>query len=269
MLCLNAWQSDLAAMTHFFCGEYDVPAELTPVARAWLLTETAFDLRGLGRLSESIRLLRRGVPAHEATGDSWSAADAAGNLCETMMLFGDLDGAREAADRSLRLGEKAVLAAWRTLLAELPTGGGLSSVMSGRGADAVAGLVRGLQDALPEGSIADAPARLAAVLEEIPEGVAVLDRLAEIDPAYKSLIGPLRQSAITLATNYCTLGEVLHKRNELDQSLTAFQRGESLYLCIQPNVSYIHGYRGFHFCDLLLTLRRGRGHRGGQSPCFC
>lgn len=257
VLCLNAWQSDLAAMRHFFLDEYDVPAgELGPVAQAWLLTETAFDLRGLGRLSESIRLLRQGVPAHEATGDTWAAADAAGNLSETTMLYGDLEGAREAAERSLRLGETAVLAAWAAWLEKLQSCDQSAPAALERTTDAVATFVRAFREALPDGSLGEASPRLTSALGELPEHTGILDWLTKLTPAYESLIGRLRQSAVTLATNYCTLAEVLHKQNELEQSLRAFQRGESLYRCVQPSVSYIHGYRGFHFCDLLLTLRR-------------
>jgi tetratricopeptide (TPR) repeat protein len=106
---LGAWGEDLAALTSFFDSCWDRPAPaLDDVAKAWLLTETAFDLRGLGRLSDAIRPLTEGLAAHKANGDWWAACDAVGNLAELLTLWGDLANANSAAKESIELAGKAV-----------------------------------------------------------------------------------------------------------------------------------------------------------------
>jgi len=106
---LGAWGEDLVALTNFFENCWDRPVKtLDKRARAWLLTETAFDLRGIGRLSDAIRPLTDGLAAHKMNEDWWAACDAAGNLSELLTLWGDLARANSAARESIELAKKAV-----------------------------------------------------------------------------------------------------------------------------------------------------------------
>ena len=109
VVSLGAWSEDLVALTSFFEHCWDRPVRaLGRAARAWLLTETAFDLRGLGRLNDAIRPLTDGLAAHKANQDWWAACDAAGNLSELLTLWGDLARASAAAQESIDLARKAI-----------------------------------------------------------------------------------------------------------------------------------------------------------------
>lgn len=106
---LGGWSEDLVALTNFFERPWDRPAkQLNRVARAWLLTETAFDLRGLGRLKDAVAPMKEGLRTHKENEDWWAACDAAGNLSELLTLWGDLSGASAAARESIDLAGKAI-----------------------------------------------------------------------------------------------------------------------------------------------------------------
>jgi tetratricopeptide (TPR) repeat protein len=80
---------------------------LDDLAQARVLTETAFDLRGLGRLEEAISPARAGLNKHLKQ-ERWApAGDAAGNLSELLVTFGDLKQATIDAEQSIELAARA------------------------------------------------------------------------------------------------------------------------------------------------------------------
>ena len=58
----------------------------------------------------------------------------------------------------------------------------------------------------------------------------------------------------TLATNLGTLGEVLHQRGQLDLAKEQFEAAERTLQEAAPGVRFLHALRGYHYCDLLLSL---------------
>lgn len=106
---LGAWSEDLVALAQFFERPWSLPVStLDRSDRATLLTETAFNLRGLSRLSEAFPPLREGLRGHVES-ESWaSACNAAGNLSEMLVLAGNLREAADAATQSIELAEKAI-----------------------------------------------------------------------------------------------------------------------------------------------------------------
>lgn len=120
---LGAFGADLAAVANFFERAWDRPSpELSAAARSWVLSEAAFCLRGVGRLSESLEPMRGGLEMAVELEHWKNAAIAAGNLSELELTLGRLgaavDDATQAvahADRSEDAFERMVT---RTTLAD-------------------------------------------------------------------------------------------------------------------------------------------------------
>jgi len=227
VVSLGAWGEDLVALTNFFESCWDRPAPaLDKRARAWLLTETAFDLRGLGRLSDAVRPLTAGLAEHKANEDWWAACDAAGNLSELLTLWGDLAKANSAANQSIELAVKAV---------KLAVG-----------------------DKANQGSRTahDAAGNLSEVLT-LWGDLAKPDFAANesIESVVKLAVGDkdIAKAAKTLFVNIATLAEVQHQQGLLDSAEKLFRTADRLYAAV-AGVKCIHGARGFHFSDLLLDL---------------
>lgn len=188
VLTLGAYSEDLVALTSFFDHTWDRPvATLDSLSKARLWAETAFDLRGLGRLNEAFVPMRAGLDVHRSQGNWWAACDAAGNLSEMLTLAGDLKGAKEAARDSIDLAHKAVEAA---------------------------------KDAHAE-----------------------------------------ENASRTLSTNIATLADVLHQLGEFDEAEQHFRKAEELFLEAERRyniapllIPYLHALRGYHYCDLLLSM---------------
>jgi tetratricopeptide (TPR) repeat protein len=107
-ITLGAYGLDLAALTNFFDECWDRPvAGLDEQTKAQLFSEAGFDLRGLGRLEESTATQRLGLKHHHATQKWNGAANAAGNLSEALVVFGDLDGAIQSAEQSIDYARRA------------------------------------------------------------------------------------------------------------------------------------------------------------------
>jgi len=100
---LGEWAVDLDLVRRFFAGG-DLEAD--PVLedgskRSILLTEVALDLRELGRPREALGFFDRAIEAGESTGKGHFGATALCRKSETMLGFGDLEGARRAAEEAL------------------------------------------------------------------------------------------------------------------------------------------------------------------------
>ena len=81
-----------------------------------------------------------------------------------------------------------------------------------------------------------------------------------IELSHKALEGAQDEEAqikarSTLSTNLATLGDVLHQRGNLEPAKEQFLAAEQLYREINP-APYLYLLRGYHYCDLLLTLGR-------------
>ena len=105
---LGLWTADLASFSHFFAKAWTHPVpSLDAKAQADLFTESAFSLRGLGRLNESIPVFQAGLSMDKKLA-LWSpAANAAGNLAEVHTLTGDLSQAKADAEESIEFAMKA------------------------------------------------------------------------------------------------------------------------------------------------------------------
>jgi hypothetical protein len=99
---LGAMGADLGAISRFFEEPWSrVSSALTATAQAWMLSEAAFRLRALGRLSEALEPMRAGQ-AHFVRQEDWQGAAASGsNLSELEMALGKIDGAVGDAEQSL------------------------------------------------------------------------------------------------------------------------------------------------------------------------
>lgn len=108
VLGLGAYGADLVALANFFEDPWERPiSNLDDLAQARVLTETSFDLRGLGRLEEAISPGRAGLNNHLKQ-ERWTpAGDAAGNLSELLVTFGDLKQATIDAEQSIELAARA------------------------------------------------------------------------------------------------------------------------------------------------------------------
>lgn len=120
---LGALGAELGALANFFEHAWDRPArELSAGDRAWLLSEAAFDLRAVGRLSEALEPMRAGLDMFVELEHWTNAAIAAGNLSELELTLGRVAAA--VADASMavahadRSGDEDQRMSKRTTLAE-------------------------------------------------------------------------------------------------------------------------------------------------------
>jgi hypothetical protein len=95
---LGAFGTDLGAFACFFEQPWSLPSPgLRERDQAILLGNTAFRLRAVGRLIESLEPLRESVVRIQALADWPQAAVAAGNLSELELTLGEVAGAVEDA----------------------------------------------------------------------------------------------------------------------------------------------------------------------------
>jgi len=182
-IMLNAYGTDLVALSHFFEGDWEhLVSGISKLTAARVSSESAFDLRGLGRLDDAIPLYREAVRLHQELGNTWDACDAAGNLSELLTLYGDLAGAKAAAENSIALSRAAI------------------------------------------------------------EAAAEEERKLE--------------ATVTLSTNIATLADVLHQLAKTAEAEQQFRLAETTYREAAPTMPYLHQLRGYHYCDLLLSLGR-------------
>ena len=105
---LGAFGSDLGAMACFFDQPWQrVSPALTDAARVWLLHQTAFRLRALGRLTEALGLMRVGLDAQIARSDWKAAATCANNLSELDLMLGEVVAAEQDIEQSVTLADRS------------------------------------------------------------------------------------------------------------------------------------------------------------------
>ena len=99
---LGAYGSELGAQACFFEQPWTrLSPAITRGGRAWLLNETAFCLRALGRLTEALEPMRAGMEM-EASKEHWqNAAIGASNLSELELTLGEVAGAVGDAEQSV------------------------------------------------------------------------------------------------------------------------------------------------------------------------
>lgn len=104
---LGATAADLAALSAFFDEPWTTPAAgLSPPAKAWLLSLSAFALRALGRLREAVPPFRAGKNMSVAQRDWGNAASGALNLSELFLVLGDVEDAIAAAREAQTFAER-------------------------------------------------------------------------------------------------------------------------------------------------------------------
>ena len=105
---LGAIGAELAALSGFFDPPWrQLVATLSENAKGFVLNETGFDLRALGRLAEAVEPIHAGLDAATAREDWENAAIAAGNLSELYVTMGDLRQALEFARQSVGLADES------------------------------------------------------------------------------------------------------------------------------------------------------------------
>lgn len=107
---LGAFGADLAAVTCFFEQPWSRPSpSLAEPEQAWVVSEAAFRLAALGRLTEALDPMRAGLEMAVHTEDWKQAAFRASNLSELELRLGDVAGAVGDAEQCLeyatRVGE--------------------------------------------------------------------------------------------------------------------------------------------------------------------
>jgi len=120
---LGAFGADLSAISGFFDVLWSKPVDgLREGDKGFVLNEAGFDLRALGRLSESAQPLRKALEITIPQKDWRNAAQYATNLSGLYLTIGDLAKALDYAEQSVRLIDKSNealrKAAFRTALAD-------------------------------------------------------------------------------------------------------------------------------------------------------
>jgi tetratricopeptide (TPR) repeat protein len=120
---LGAFGSELGVIASFFERPWSrVSSALTEYAQAWLLNETAFTLRALGRLIEALEPMRVVVERDVSQEDWKNAAISAGTLSELELTLGLVSAAVSDAEQSVayadRSGDEFTRMANRTVLAD-------------------------------------------------------------------------------------------------------------------------------------------------------
>lgn len=103
---LGALGIELFAIAALFDSPWTQPNRtLRPKDRAFLLNESAFSLRALGRLAEAVGPMREGLEMAVQQEDWRNAAQGACNLSEICLALGDLAEAAAVAERGVELAD--------------------------------------------------------------------------------------------------------------------------------------------------------------------
>ena len=113
---LGAFGAEAAALAGFYEAPWETLREgLDETDQSWLLTETAFSLRALGRFEESTRLLRRALVKSRAQ-QGWRAASInAGCLAEIALTCGKIEGALALSGEAIEAANQSQSDYQRTL----------------------------------------------------------------------------------------------------------------------------------------------------------
>jgi tetratricopeptide (TPR) repeat protein len=105
---LGAFGADLGAVACFFETPWSVvsPA-LTPTDQAWLLSDAAFRLRGLGRLGEAVAPMQAGLKMAVSQRNWVEASRRAINLSELRLTLGEIAAAIAAAKDAVAHAERS------------------------------------------------------------------------------------------------------------------------------------------------------------------
>lgn len=105
---LGAYGSELGAQACFFEQPWTrLALGITESGQAWLLSETAFCLRALGRLTEALGPMRAGLEMGVKQ-ENWKAcAVRAGNLSELELTLGEVAGAVGDAEQSVTYADRS------------------------------------------------------------------------------------------------------------------------------------------------------------------
>jgi len=119
----GAFGTDLAALSGFFDQPWSQPvAELTEASQGFILNETGFDLRALGRLAEAAQPMHSALETYVAEEEWKKAAMVANNLSELYLTMGNvpsaLDYARQSLEYAYRSGDDDQRMGKRTTLAD-------------------------------------------------------------------------------------------------------------------------------------------------------
>lgn len=105
---LCAFGSELGAIACFFETPWSrVSPALTEADQAWTLGQSAYYLRNLGRLTESLEPMRAGVESYKKQGLWKQAAQGAVNLSETELILGEVAGADRNAEHAVTYADRS------------------------------------------------------------------------------------------------------------------------------------------------------------------
>jgi tetratricopeptide (TPR) repeat protein len=104
---LGAFGSDLGAVACFFDEPWNrVSPALTEAYEAWLLSQAAFRLRSVGRLTEAVEPMRKAIESVAKQHDWLNAARGASNLSELELTLGEVAGALRDAEQCLEYAKR-------------------------------------------------------------------------------------------------------------------------------------------------------------------
>jgi nucleoside phosphorylase/tetratricopeptide (TPR) repeat protein len=105
---LGAFSADLGVVAYFFEQPWSYPAIATTKAnQSWLLNQTAFYLRALGRLTEALEPMRAALQMGVKQEDWKAAAIRASNLSELELTLGEVAGAVGDAEQSVAYADRS------------------------------------------------------------------------------------------------------------------------------------------------------------------
>jgi len=111
---LGAIGSDLAAVACFFERPWSaVSDQLSEVEQAWIMNEAAFDLRGLGHLTEALEPMRIATQWVFKKKDWPHASIGANNLSEIELILGLVTEAVRDAKRSMDYADRSGYEVWK------------------------------------------------------------------------------------------------------------------------------------------------------------
>ena len=111
---LGALGSGLGAVACFFETQWSrVSPALTEVRQAWLLNETAYYLRALGRLTEALEPMRAAMNINASKSQLENAAASASNLSELELTLGEVARAVGDAEQSVTYADRSGDANWK------------------------------------------------------------------------------------------------------------------------------------------------------------
>ena len=105
---LGSFGTELATLSHFFDDRLRTPLkELPDELKAELLSQIAFDLQALGRLTEVRPAMQASVDAAMAQSDWKNAAARTSNLSELSLTLGDVSSAVRQGEQSVELADRS------------------------------------------------------------------------------------------------------------------------------------------------------------------